>query len=465
MKLDWRQGILYITTMGMEGCWLYALMAMLNKPVADGRLSILGILLIYPISFGFNRLLQRLRCPQAFLRSLSWLLWLVAMLLIVKVQLFGDLPFLDLSWLLAVPRGIAQMLYSFTPELLILVSTAVLWWLGRRLACLTGDFAALVGEFQFGLVILLIIFFVASQLGIDLTHPVYLTLLFFLFALLGISVAHALEGTSWLSGLYQGHWSGLLLVSVSLILILGLLISFISSVAIPDLLQLLMMVLKWLWGLVMKVIAFLASLLPEPEPGELPPAMPLPKIEAEEELKLWTLPEWLRTGLRFTLNLIWLGLILVTLWRISSEIFGWMRRKLANMADAEVEPLSGAFKADFFGLLKRILFRLLRLRLPWRLRAQGVVPSEIASVRQIYHQLLRWAAAGGYPRHISQTPHEYCHILVDLLPEVRGELDLITQHYVRVRYGAWLPTEDELYQVRQSWHNVRQNHLKERRQV
>ena len=127
------------------------------------------------------------------------------------------------------------MIYTFKPELLILISTAVIWWLGRRLAYLKVNFAALVSEFQFGLVILVITFFVASQLGVDMAHSVYLIVAFFLFSLLGISVAHALEGTSWLSGLYQGHWSGLLLVSISLVLIVGFLISLLVT---PDLLHL-----------------------------------------------------------------------------------------------------------------------------------------------------------------------------------------------------------------------------------
>ena len=134
------------------------------------------------------------------------------------------------------------------------------------------------------------------------------------------------------------------------------------------------------------------------------------------------------------------------------------------MSGAEFEPLPGAFRADFLSLLKRIIFKLLGLRIIFRSRARAEpVRPEIASVRQIYRQFLRWAAAAGFPRHVSQTPHEYFYELVVLLPEVRGDLDLITQQYVRTRYGAWLLTEDELHQLRQSWHNVRQSHLNNRR--
>ena len=35
MKLNWHQGILNITTMGMEWCWLYTLLFLLNEKIAD----------------------------------------------------------------------------------------------------------------------------------------------------------------------------------------------------------------------------------------------------------------------------------------------------------------------------------------------------------------------------------------------------------------------------------------------
>jgi len=457
MKVDRRQVILYITTMGMEGCWLYASLAMLNKQVAGGRLSILGILLFYPLAFAFNKLVRWLRWPKVCLHSLSWLAWAVGMLLMVKIQLFSDLQWLNPSWLLAIPQAIGQIIYTFKPELLILASTAIIWWLGRRLAYLRINFAASVSEFQFGLAILLLTFWVTSLLRLDLTESVPTALAFFFFALLGTSIAHAQEGTSWLSGLYQGHWSGLLLVSISLVLILGLLI---GSVVTPDLLQLVLAALKWVWGLILKVIAFIASLFPEPEPGELPPAMPMPQMEPAEEFKLWTMPESVRSGLRLGLGMLWLGISLLALWRISSQIYEWLSRRLASMAGAEIEPLQGAFRADLLSLLKRIILKLLRLGLPFRLarKSKSLLP-EVATVRQIYRQLLRWAATGGYPRHVSQTPYEYLYTLADLLPEARGDLDFITQQYVSTRYGTSLPTEDALHQLRQSWHEISQNRL------
>ena len=458
MKLDWRKGILYITTIGIEGCWLYALMALLNKQVADERLSILGIMLLYPLSFGLNSLLRRLRWPKVCLRIISWVAWVVGMLFIVKIQLFGGLAWSDTSWLLAVPRAIAELIYSFNPELLILISTAVIWWLGQRLAYAKVNFTALVSEFQFGLFILVVTFLIASQLEVDIAHPAYLIVAFFLFSLLGISIAHALEGTSWLSGVHQGHWSGLLLVSISLVLILGFLISLAVT---PDFLQLFLAAIKWVWGLIMKAIAFLASLLPSSCSAEQISPMPGVETIPPEEFEAWTMPESVRNGLRIGWTVLMAGLILFAMWRGSSSIFRWLRRKLASMAGAEFEPLPGAFRADFLSLLKRIGFKLLGLIPRFRRKAEreSVFPG-VASVRQLYRKLLHWAAAGGYPRHASQTPHEYCYALTGLLPEAQGDLELITQGYVGVRYGASLLNEGELAQLSQAWHRVRQNRLK-----
>ncbi len=464
MKLDWRRSILYVTTIGMGGCWLYTIITLLNKQVADERLSTIGLLLLYPLAFGINKLLRQLQWHEIYLRAISWLVWVVAMLLVLKIQLFGGLGWSDPSWLLALPQAMGQIFYTFRPELLILVSTTVMWWLGRRLAYQRMNFVTSVSEFQFGLVILLITFVTISLLRIDLANSVPVTLTFFLFALLGISIAHAQEGTSWLSGINQGHWAGLLLVSISLILILGLLI---SSLVTPDLLQLVVAALKWVWGMIlgfiMKVMAFIASLFPAPESAELPPVVPMPEPEPSPGYHAFTIPEAVQNGLRIGWTTLMAGFLIFALWRISSQVFSWLRRKLAGMAGAEYESLPGAFRADFLGLLKRILTRLLRLRLSLRLgRNPSSLLPEIASVRQIYRQLLHWVAAGGYPRQTSQTPHEYLYTLVDLLPEAHVDLDFITRQYVSARYGASLPTEDELHNLRQSWHRIKRTRFKKR---
>ena len=86
---------------------------------------------------------------------------------------------------------------------------------------------------------------------------------------------------------------------------------------------------------------------------------------------------------------------------------------------------------------------------------------EAASVRELSRRFLSWAAGGGYPRHMSQTPDEYLYVLSELLPEARQDLAFMTQQYVSARYGDQPHTVDELRQLKQSWQRVKQNNLKQ----
>ncbi|MFC1967335.1 DUF4129 domain-containing protein [Chloroflexota bacterium] len=461
MKLDWRQGFLYITVIGIEGCWLFAMMAMLNSQVLEGRLSVPGIMLLFPLAFIFNGLLQR-RHWHRFIRSgINWLVWAAAMLLMVKAQLFAGLPLFNTEWLLAVPRSIAGVIYDFEPALFIMLGSGVLWWLGRRLAGRNADFAALVGEFQFGLFMLVVTFLSASALEIELSGQIYLVVAFFLFSLLGISIAHALEGTSWLSGLYQGHWSGLLLVSISLVFLAGFIITMIFT---PDFLQLIVAAIKYVWGLVMQAIAFLINLLPEPGPGEAPPMpVPPPQTVEPEEFNFFRMPEALRRVFGAGWVTLFIGGILFAMWRVFSDILRWLHRRLRTPG-AEYERMPGAFRADLFGFFRWLLHRLFGWRLPWAKESTGKISPEAASVRQIYRQYLRWAAAGGYPRQVWQTPNEYGGELAQLLPGSQADLDYLTNQYVTVRYGASMPAEADLHRLTQAWHRVKKNHLKLKRE-
>lgn len=453
MKLDWRQGSLYITIIGLECCWLYALLVLLNNQVADGYLSIPWLLLLYPVAFILNRL-WRWRRPKIYPYIINGLASAIGALLMLKAQLYSGLGLFESAWLLALPQ-------TLKPAILLLGGSIVSWWQGWRLARLRVTFATSVTEFQFGLLILFIVFLVTSLLGAQLADSIPIALGFFLFALAGMALARSLDSEGWLSGAHRGLWSGVLLAGIGLIMILGL---FIGSVMTPDFLQLVITPFKWLVSKVWEGIVFLINLLPEPGPVELPPELmtempPSQPDESEIIRNIFTIPEALLSWLRSGYMVFVLGIMLVALWRISSQIFGWLRRRLATTAGAEVEPLPGAFRADLLGFLRNVVLRILRLRLPFRRKKLEPVSLENASVRQIYRQFLRWAAGNGWPRHLSQTPYEYLRTLENLLPIAQGEVRLITEQYVSARYSPSSPTEQELNQLRQSWYLLRRNRL------
>ena len=455
----WRRVTLYATVMGMEGCAFYVLLMLLDMKVAGGILSIAGLLSLYALAFGFNLLLRRLRLRRVYGNIVNTLAWLIVMLLTVKVQLYSQASLFDNAWLMAVPQAFANILHAFDPALLILLISAVIWWAGRRLAIIRLNFPATVSEFQFGLAVILIIFFFAAQLGVELSNSITAVLSFSLSALLAISIAHAGEGTGWLSGLNQGHWVGLLLVSIGIILIIGLLI---GSVITPDLLHVIMDWLKWVWNQIMKGIIFLVSLLPTPEPTELPLVAPAPEVDSDALVRKAVegfIPKAVRDGLRIGWTILVSGAIIMALWRVSSDIFGWLRRKLTNMSGGEVEPLTGAFMADILSLLRRILLKLFGIKLTIRLKGRAG-SAEVTPVRQIYRHMLHWVAGRGWPRPVFQTPYEYLITLEELMPASGDALKFITQQYVSDRYGMLAPSEEELHRIREDWHHVKKNHLK-----
>lgn len=452
MKRDWRQVLLYLTVMGMEGTALYVVLAVFNRQVALERLSVIGLLLLYPLAFAVTTLLQWLKLRPVYEYPINALAWAIAMLLTVKAQLISQMGLLNRDWLAAFWQSLGQ---GDRAVLVLFFSSMVLWFAGRRLARTSIDFATAVGEFQFGMAILLLTLFATSQLHIEVPNGIPAVIVFAVSSLLAMSLSHAREGKRWLSGLNQGHWATLLIVSIGLILVLGLLV---SAALTPDFLQVIINALKWVGNQIMMAITYLLSLLPAPE-GE-PVPLPAPDTAADnatQEAMRELIPEAIREPLRVAWLVLATGALLAALWRISTQIADWLRRRLANRSQGEMESLKGAFGADILGFLKRLLAVLFGGR--WFAPRQ-TAPENIPPSRQIYRQFLKWAAKRGFPRRTFQTPYEYLAALQELMPVSGAELSLITQQYVDTRYGTSPPSEADLDRLRETWRQVQKENPK-----
>ena len=460
MKSIGQKVVLTTTVVALEGCWLYTLVYMLNVLIAEGRLNVPGLLPLYLLAFGTNWLWRRLGWPRAIRGALNVTGGVVFTLLAVKIQLFGYLPLADAMWLASLGEAFTNIFYGLSPEMVLLVGGGVLWWFGQRMASLPMAFATAVREFQFGLIFLLILLFIVYGMEIQLSHTILVVTIFFAASLLSLSIAHAQENKQ-STEFYHGNWLGILLMSISAVILLGLAI---GSVITPDLLQLVVAGLTRLWGLIVKGITFIASLFPQSDitPGEvLPGAGPMP-VEEPDYTKLFVLPEVVRKGLRFGWSVLMIGMLLVFLWRISEQIFTWLRTRLGSTGNAEYESLSGAFWTDIQLLFQRIFRWILKiLRWPTLLRKRKTVePKEITSIRQLYQQLLRWAAKAGLPKPVFQTAYEYLDVLQEKMPAYRDTLQYVTGKYVSARYGHVTPSVEELDQLKQSWHNLKHQNLK-----
>ena len=403
-------------------------------------MSLLGMGAGYLLAFAFNKLFKRLR-------------WKPRPLLIVNILLWATLAF-------AQGGGLGLRVWEWpTPAFIrpeCLIAGGLLWGLGWRFAYTPMRFTTLIGEFQFGLVILLVASFLDAQWAAKSTALVPATLIFFASALSGISISHARERNSWLSGLSLGRWIGFLGCCVGMILLTGLLIGVAVN---PALLRILLSLLakggQLLLWILKEIFEFLNSLIPPPKPVELPGPSGMGQIRGPSEAPILFMPDWLRRIFRIIWGVGGLILVLIALWQLSSQVFHWLRKKLGRAGDEEVEFLTGAFREDLSNWLKRI-FRALRVRWPFK-EKRRVVPGLVGAeaVRRIYRHLLTWAAESGCIRQAWQTPHEFLQNLNDLLPEGRFEFTFITQLYVQARYSLFIPGEDGLRQLQQSWERIR----------
>lgn len=106
--------------------------------------------------------------------------------------------------------------------------------------------------------------------------------------------------------------------------------------------------------------------------------------------------------------------------------------------------VSGA--EDEPGLLQKVLGRLGL----WRGWYTAV------SIRRIYKQMMELAEEYGYPKLETQTPYEYQPTLDQAWPQNRPETRLITDAYVKIRYGELPETQAELEAIRQAWRQLQQ---------
>ncbi|MCA9919101.1 MAG: DUF4129 domain-containing protein [Anaerolineales bacterium] len=76
------------------------------------------------------------------------------------------------------------------------------------------------------------------------------------------------------------------------------------------------------------------------------------------------------------------------------------------------------------------------------------------TIRRIYRNMLRAADASGYPRLETETPYEFLKTLAKAWPDHQPETQLITNAYIKVRYGELPETKAEIQAIRQAWQTL-----------
>lgn len=454
MNEVWRERLLRLTIAGMELLALSTLFSLINFKVLDGTLSAPGVLAIYGFALTCNLLSPVRRLPPKFSYLVNALMWCVATGLIIKVLVFPALGLLDPLFFLSVPRAIAGYAAGLRPELIILICSLFLWPLGFRLARIRLSFTVSLAEFQCGLAVILFIYFLNSQVGASSLDSLPVSLAFFTLSLTALAISRAGGQTGWWHGRQVPFWLLVFVISIGLILFTGFTV---GTLANYDLLNILLTPLRGAWWLIVRFMQFLAEhtatggALKTPDGG----TGFTPAEDPDEILKnLLRAPPWLRDLLGFVMEMVWLVVILIALWRFGSSLFDWLRVRFTSRYPAEIESSNGSLKDDLIGLLRRLTRWLGEF---FRRTNAPVIAPEAASTRQLYRELLAWGAARGTRRAPEQTPFEYLSVLAATFPSAATDFRIITECYVNTRYGAGLPDVDSLKELKVIWRKIKLN--------
>jgi hypothetical protein len=152
--------------------------------------------------------------------------------------------------------------------------------------------------------------------------------------------------------------------------------------------------------------------------------------------------------------LLW-GFVIAILLAILYSISRWFFHERYSEQDEHESILESG---DLIGMFRRAIQNRLdelnrSLRGRTNLRA-GQRWLAAAKIRRIYTRLMELASKLGEPRPPAHTPLEFLPVLVNLLPEGKEDIQVITEAYLRVRYGELPETNQEISLVEEAWERV-----------
>ncbi len=447
---------------GMEACWMISVLWLVESRVAPQALPVPWAMIGVPLAFALGRLARALSRPRriaVFLAAgLAWNLALVRFSTFPAAAPMGPAGLADLVSALFQGRGGPNPLQMTT------LAAAAAWVAGLRLSVRPAGFEQILSEFQFGLPVLLCVFFCAAQWGTPLPAALPVVFIFFTLFLLGMAAVRSQEAGGRLGGEMRSRWFLTFALHAAMALGAGLLLTIVVT---PEVLTIILAFLQAAWDAVMewvvRFITFLARLIPQPElkPVGIGTGSGPPPQNPASFPDLLSIPDYVRRVAAFLVSAFWVVLFAVCLWRVASQIAAWLRGQMNGLETAQIESLPGSFRQDLLRLLRYIRRRVagwigwLRYAIGRGLSKKST-PDESSAVRRVYRGLLAWAAANGCPRRRHQTPHEFLGRLCEWLPQARVQLTQITAHYAAVRYGGRRPDAQAVKTLEQTWQDVRQ---------
>ncbi len=446
--------LLPLVLLGMQACWLGIWIGVVESAVQGGRSITACSLCFMAMGMVAFLLLRRLRARRITIEGLYWLLWCLLSAVVGKLLLFAHMPWADPAWLTALPQAALRLVFETRPaELLLLAGTGVAWYLGRRSASSPLHYGRLLGDFQFGLVLILIALLLSHAVGASSHGHVLLALAFFALSLTGVALSRGEEGSDAASLLARKHFSSSLLSFVAIVSTAGLLVSIAVT---PEVISAVVDSLKYVWQLIERAMAFIASLVPA---GEIEPEGPPASATGDDTSLLefyhsMPIPALLKRILYLLYVTMVAGLLLFGLWRLCGQVLEWLKRR-SRTAGIELEALDAGFLSDLLALVRWLGRKLGRVWQGIRTRVNPRRTTATPTVAGLYADLLRWAGKRLRPRQPAESPYEYQAALQGLLPSAGDDLALMTQTYVCTCYGGYRAESADIEALGRASHRIR----------
>jgi hypothetical protein len=426
------------------------------------------LLLLMLLPFNLARLMSLLQIATHHQRTVMAAALLLTVLISIRSLIYSPQSIFDISWLTDFFAQIAREGNQlWLRDVAIFFIVIIMWWRGLRLVERQFDIQQIGFRLRLGILIAPIaIWFSNVGLGWNITPFI---LLFFLAGLTAVALIRAEQlekNRSGQSASLSPRWIGLIfvagLITTAAAGLLAALISGQSLLTAAGWLAPLIVAFYFGGAVIINTVIYLAQPLITLLSGMI------------DWLALWLQKLFSGTGLDLNIqppvdfgdfsatpeatdivtviappnvNARLLAILLmVAAVLLVSLVLGRLFREASFAArNSEMINRPGRSAADDLGLGQRILQRLGLLR-SWR---------TAASIRRIYQQMLEAAAAIGYPRGESETPFEFLPTLAEIWPDNTADSQLITQAFVKIRYGELPETEEELAAINAAWDHLR----------
>jgi hypothetical protein len=466
--MNWRREAAFLSAACAEVCWCTPWFVTLTPGTTSlsGASAVAWVFSLILAPMALIRLLHALHIKLRIQRWVLALTLVLAGLIALRALVYADRA-------LTPAQVLQQPLESFTnpfnilpDELVILVAVLFLWWRGLRLGQDTPTVVLAGLRFRAGVVIFVVfMFFFVLYITRDLTPYV---VAFFFCGLMAVAMARVEEVTRLRGGQavpLGRSWLGVLALATLLVIGAGVgLTSFLLGPLPGEVLGwlsplwiVLIAILSFVMSLLVAVVAALAAAL-----AGLMPSMDLSFLSGLGQ-RLQELREGLtRAGenvspevmevmgnLRGLSLLACLGVMLVGTVLTLQRLRVMQARRGEK---TESTPARGKWAAGLRGLLDEGAGGLARLARRFGLGRELWLA---LSIRRIYAQMARLAAAQGYPRAPSETPYQYLSSLARAFPDGAKQTRRITEAYIGVHYGELPETPEDLAAIRKAWTELR----------